>query len=383
MSKHNSVSIEAMTLRPAQKLRPLGIAAGLTLALSATACDGSTMTTDDAGPLADVYVPPGTDARLDASTAMSTEDAPSTGPTSPLVDPMCIDGMYRETLPNNSASLADLTGAFTTAGTDMFVQDVLNRRYPFGWSLVDEGRGGFINCLMTFVRSRSSASAVIGDLGTAVHECGHVTDLGRSMGATNVYLIRTGLTMMGAQGDSTARRGLTFARSLIRGDSFQAARPVCPAGTSRPRCDFYADTYLNGDPTDGTFESGDQGFNLLLEEVLQYSNSLAVGYAYADQRSAGRSVSDRDGMLTFLWYTERYLRMARLDYPAAYEHLVNGDAGRWRQLILTIWGGAWLYLEATDSLPGLGIEDDMILPLVTNSELLSEIERLRTAEGCP
>ena len=65
----------------------------------------------------------------------------------------------------------------------------------------------------------------------------------------------------------------------------------------------------------------------------------------------------------------------------AYAHLVNGD--RWRQLTLTIWGRAWLlYLEATESLPGLGIEDDMIMPLVMNPESLSEIERLRTAEGC-
>ena len=372
-----------MTLRLTQTFRTAGIASGLALALSATACDGPAMTTDDAGPRADVYVPPGVDASLDARMTTSTEDAPTVGPTSPLVDPMCIDGMYREALPNNSASLADLTGAFTSAGTDAFVEGVLNRRYPFGWSLVDEGRGGFINCLMTFVRDRSSANAVIGDLGTAVHECGHVTDLERSMGPTSVYVIRADLTMMGARGDTTTRGGATFARSLIRADSFQASRPVCPAGSSGPRCDFYADTYLDGDPTDGTFESGDQGFNLLLEEVLQYSNSLAVGYAYADQRRAGSSVSDRDGMLTFLWYTERYLRMARLDYPSAYAHHVTGDGGRWRQLILSIWGRAWLYLEATESLPGLGIEDDMILPLVTNPELLNEIELLRTAEGCP
>jgi hypothetical protein len=301
---------------------------------------------------------------------------------SPLVDPMCLDGQYREALPNNSASLADLTAGFTSAGTDMFVQDVLTRRYPFGWTLVDAGRGGRINCLMAFVNDRSSASAVIGQLGTAVHECGHFADLDAASGSTNVYFVRSDLTMMGAQGDSTARRGQTFARSLIRNDSYQAARPVCPMGSSGPRCDFYATIYLNGDPTDGNFESGDQGFNLLLEEVLQYSNSLAVGYAYADQRRAGSSVSDRDGMLTFLWYVERYLHMARLEYPMAYEHLVNGDGGRWRQLILTIWGRAWLYLEATESLPGLGIEDDMLMPLVMTPELLDEIERLRTAQGC-
>lgn len=362
--------------------RAAQVVASLALTVSAVACDGPTNPTNDTGPRADAYVPPGVDASLDAR-VVSMEDAPSTGPTGPLVDPMCIDGMYREPLPNNSASLADLTAGFTSAGTDMFVQDVLNRRYPFGWSLVDEGRGGFINCLMSFVSDRSSASNVIGQLGTAVHECGHVTDLGRSMGSNNTYVIRADLTMMGAQGDTTMRGGRTFARSLIRNDTYQAARPVCPEGSSGPRCDFYATIYLNGDPTDGTFESGDQGFNLLLEEVLQYSNSLAVGYAYADQRRPGSSVSDRDGMLTFLWYVERYLHMARLDYPTAYDHLVNGDGGRWRQLILTIWGRAWLYLEATASLPGLGIEDDMLMPLVMTPELLDEIERLRTAQGCP
>jgi hypothetical protein len=360
-----------MPLRRAAK-----VVASLALSVSALACDGPTTPTEDTGPRADAYVPPGVDARV------STDDAPATGPMSPLVDPMCLDGQYREALPNNSASLADLTAGFTSAGTDMFVQDVLTRRYPFGWTLVDAGRGGRINCLMAFVNDRSSASAEIGQLGTAVHECGHFADLDAASGSTNVYFVRSDLTMMGAQGDSTARRGQTFARSLIRNDSYQAARPVCPMGSSGPRCDFYATIYLNGDPTDGNFESGDQGFNLLLEEVLQYSNSLAVGYAYADQRRAGSSVSDRDGMLTFLWYVERYLHMARLEYPMAYEHLVNGDGGRWRQLILTIWGRAWLYLEATESLPGLGIEDDMLMPLVMTPELLDEIERLRTAQGC-
>ena len=120
--------------------RAAQVVASLALSVSALACDGPTNPTEDTGPRADAYVPPGVDASLDAPTVL-LGDAPSTGPMSPLVDPMCLDGQYREALPNNSASLADLTAGFTSAGTEMFVQDVLTRRYPFGWTLVDAGRG--------------------------------------------------------------------------------------------------------------------------------------------------------------------------------------------------------------------------------------------------
>ena len=349
--------------------------------LGALGCDGGTSAPDDAGPSPDAYVPPGTDASLDAA-RVSELDAPVVGPTSPLVDPMCLDGMYRESLPDRSASLDDLVAAYSPANAEAFVQAVLERRYPHGWTLVREGRGGFIDCLMTFLSDRSSAAAVLGDLGTVVHECGHVYDLDLSMGADNVYAIRGDLTMTASRGDATERGGNTFARSLLQGDAYQAMRAPCMPGQFRG-CDGYADIYLDGSPTDGTFDSGDQGFNLLMEEVVQDSNSLVVGYAFPDRFSGGRSVSDRDGMLTFLWYMTRYLRLARTEHPSAYEHIVNGDGGRWRQLVLTIWGRAWLYLEETAELLGLGIDDDALMPLATAPELVEEIERLRTAQGCP
>lgn len=348
---------------------------GLTLAVSG--CDGDPMP----GPTADAYVPPGVDASLDAP-VISTVDAPSVGPMSELVDPMCIDGMYRETLPDRSASIDDLIASYSPADAEAFVQAVLERRYPHGWTLVREGREGFIDCLMTFLSNRGTAEGVLQDLGTVVHECGHVYDLGLSSGPNNVYAIRADLMMTAAGGDSTARGGQTFARSLIRADAYQAMRPPCTAGMFRG-CDGYADIYLDGDPTDGNFESGDQGFNLLLEEVVQYSNSLALGYAVPDRFSGGQSVSDRDGMLTFLWYMTRFLRLARTEHPSAYAHIATGDGGRWRRLVLTIWGRAWLYLEATDDLAGLGIDDDALMPLATAPELVAEIDMLRDAEGCP
>lgn len=347
------------------------------LGLGLAACDEGTAPIV----MSDAYVTPGTDASLDAATT-STVDAPSVGPVSPLVDPMCVDGMYRESLPDRSASIDDLVAGYSAANAEAFVQAVLERRYPHGWTLVREGREGFIDCLMTFLSDRSSASSVLRSLGTVVHECGHVYDLSISSGANSSYALRADLTMTAARGDTTTRGGVTFARSLIRADSYQAMRAPCTSGMFRG-CDSYADTYLDGDPTDSNFESGDQGFNMLLEEVVQYSNSLALGYAFPDRFSSGQSVSDRDGMLTFLWYVTRYLRLARTEYPSAYAHLATGDDGRWRRLILTVWGRAWLYLEATEGLPGLGIDDDALLTLASAPELVAEIDLLRDAEGCP
>ena len=55
----------------------------------------------------------------------------------------------------------------------------------------------------------------------------------------------------------------------------------------------------------------------------------------------------------------------------------------WREAILTIWGRAWLYLEHTKDISSLGIQDDFIETLVTDPDLLDEIERLREIQGCP
>lgn len=171
------------------------------------------------------------------------------------------------------------------------------------------------------------------------------------------------------RGDTTTRGGDTFARSRMNGDTFSALLPD----------DFYRDVYLDGDPDDATFDGGDQGFNSVLEEATQYVNSLATDWALRDQLSF--SVSARDGILTFLWYIERYLYQARREFPNAYERL-SGDTC-WREAILTLWGRAWLYLDLTKEIDQLGIGDDVIEPLVLQPELLEEIDLLRERHGCP
>lgn len=300
---------------------------------------------------------------------------------SQFVDPNCIDGQWQEPLPIPEASLDTAIAQFSGADVTPFIYDVLNARYPLGAHLIREGleRGAFDECVDFFLRDRSSPQAVITQLPTAVHECAHSADLALGGFTGHGYIITEALTYTCEGGDTTERFGNTFARSRLVDDEFYGQRPACDApGPGSGSCDNYANVYLDGDPDDDEFDGGDQGFNSLLEETLQYVNSLATGYAIQDFYRGSRS--DRDGILTFLWYLQRYLRMARLTYPDAYDHLA-GDAC-WRETILTVWGRAWLYLETTEGMPALGIRDDAIYPLATTPVLLEEIQRLRDLQGC-
>ena len=158
---------------------------------------------------------------------------------------------------------------------------------------------------------------------------------------------------------------------------FGPSRPKCN-NSNMPGCDFYADVYLDGDPDDGNFDGGDQGFNSVIEEATQYVNSLATGYAFRDRYS--RAVSERDGLLTFLWYIGRYLHMARTQYPDAHAFIL-GDAC-YREAILSVWGRAWIYLDATENERNLGIDDAELMQLVLDDAILAEIQRVRDAHGC-
>ena len=162
----------------------------------------------------------------------------------------------------------------------------------------------------------------------------------------------------------------TPARSLIQLDAYAGLKTD----------DSYARIYLDGDPADAAFDSGDQGLDMLMEEAVQYVNSLATDYAFSDQARSGSQISARDGILTFLWYVERYLRMLRVDHPATYDVVMADPC--WRELILSVWGRAWLYLDATEGITALGIDDAELEALVLDPDLLDEIDRVRQAEGC-
>jgi hypothetical protein len=342
---------------------------------SSGSSSGGTEPTEDGGGSPDGgKTPDGSPSKVDGSVPHP--------PLSGNVDPNCIDGKYDETMPDPSAGISDVP--FNASAIGAYFQAVLNRRYPTGAELV---KGGEMNtsavgdCAVYFSSNAKSATAANQTLSTVVHECGHLDDarLGGGFGE-NAYYFTSATQFTCSHGDTTSRGGDTFERSRIYADTYAASHPPCNASGNAPHCDMYADVYLDGNPDDNIFQSGDQGFNMVLEEAVQYVNSLVSAWAFLDQRPPGQMTSDRDGILTFLWYIERYLHLARTSYPSAYATL-SGDSC-WQKAILTLWGRAWIYLDATKSINGLSIDGSLIEPLVLTPDLLDEIARLRTAAGC-
>lgn len=300
---------------------------------------------------------------------------------SPYVDPGCLDGQYSETLPNASADISDLIASYSPDAPDSFLLSALDRRYPVGAEITRNGQAApwfsqqyGTDCISFYLNGRTStAEEAIDGLEVVVHECGHVFNIQKGIEANGSYYhITDALSFQCNYGDTTARGGKTFARSLLMADDYSEMRPPC-GGNFGQGCDSYADTYLTG-------SIGDQGFSVLFEEVVQYVNSIATAYAFADQNDPSYRTSARDGILTFLWYTERYLKLAREEYPDAYATLVNDSC--WVDAILTVWGRAWLYLEATKDMDQLTIDGPAIEALVLDQTLLQEIELLRSAKGC-
>lgn len=302
--------------------------------------------------------------------------------TSDLVDDDCLDGQYSETLPNPDADISGPLNNYSSSNVIGFLEEVLDRRYPIGSVILMGGYEdpGYFpeNCVDYFLRDSSSGQAVTQQMSTLVHECGHFYDINSSDWGEDAYHITDELLFTCSDGSTPDNGGgVTFSRSLINNDEFSDLHPPC-ASFGGSNCDSYAYIYLDGNPNDGAFDSGDQGFNMLHEETVQYINSLATSYAFQDQKSY--TVSARDGILTFLWYTTRYLRMARLEHPDTY-NLLSEDAC-WRELILTTWGRAWLFLELTEDNNALGIDDAFLEDLVREPVLVEEIQRLRDLQGC-
>lgn len=308
-----------------------------------------------------------------------TSDPSEPSEATSWIDPACPDGAYAETLPTAEEDLSDLLEGFDEADPETLIGDMLSRRYPFGaWALErappvsgDTCAGTFLSIMgPSFVATPQVMSLAATIL---VHECGHLVDASAEEGGGRwlQLTVDLGLAASGAGAPPSP------ARSQILADAYASQRPPCADdATAGDACDSYADTYLSGDPDDDVFDSGDQGLDLVAEELLQYTHSLATALALQDL--APRS-SYRDGVLTFLWYTERLLALWRAEDPDGWRLAM--DEGANAELLLTLWGQAWLYLDATAALP-LGVNDAAIAPLVLDPTLLAEIDALRAVVGC-
>ncbi len=340
----------------------------------ATTDSGGTPSADSTS-TADTVGPGPVDSASTPDTSQGADAGPGPGPLpSGPVDPGCLDGQYTETLPTPNVSIDGVKSGYSAANLNQFILDLLGLRYPTGAYIVDQALNSgsqLGDCVAYFAYDTSSAEKVIGTLSTVVHECGHFLDIALGGWTSDSYVITENLTLECSGGDKFEYGGNTFVRAELMNDNYAHLRSICEDG-QWGGCDSYASVYLVGD-------SGNQGFNTLMEEAVQYVNSLATGYAFNDQ--SAWTVSEKDGILTFLWYIERYLYLARTQYPETHAFILGNEC--FRELILTVWGRAWLYLDATESYPKLGMEDGIIKDLVMAPELLAEIQSVRSAHGCP
>ncbi|GGJ84444.1 hypothetical protein GCM10010123_12600 [Pilimelia anulata] len=313
-----------------------------------------------------------------------------------LVDRNCADGAHILTVedfrqPSELPDIQDLIKGYSKNNYMAFITGVLSRRYPTGNRIIEQGGGKA--AVDRWLHWKDSAPQVLGSLGTVVHEIGHGIDKSTPQNWYYVTRTRSGtdvaFTAPGMHGRKTTSSSPMYSleRSLLLADDENKKRPPSQRGTITTSREFgsgshgtdknYAETYLNGDPADSKFDSGDQGFNSLVEEWNQYINSFAVAHYTRTGNSSGRS-SDRHALLTYLWWVERYLRKIRVEQPAQHKYLLDNRA--WQDLVLSLWGRSWVYLK-TD-FPGMEPDSGQVTELVRQPHLLDEIQYLRTARGC-
>ena len=305
------------------------------------------------GPWAPACNPSDPVAMTSGLTTAQGSGAPPT--TDGGTDGACSETPYSETLPPTANDVSAIVADFDNLNLKAYLLRLLDQRYPLGATLIRDGRGCFDavrpTLSPTFFDSPSSAAFTATIF---VHECGHFVNGAASTADRAAFLITEDAVM-------ACDRFPTPARGAILNDNYAPLRPPCPANGSHG-CDPYT-IYLDG-----------QGFADLMEELVQFINSLAVAYAL-DDVVTGES-AERDGLLTQLWYLTRYLKLLAAEDVDTYERIVGDDC--WRELIQTAWQRAQLFLDATLSIDDVGLEDEVLADLVNDSELLAEIEAL----GC-
>lgn len=129
--------------------------------------------------------------------------------------------------------------------------------------------------------------------------------------------------------------------------------------------DGYVDVYLSG-------PSGDQGLELLLDELNAYVYGLSVRTSLAEAgRLGNRRVTGRDGVAHFQLYLGLYLKHLRVTEPERHAALgkTHGDA------VSRIWKLAERELKRSEAYPGLGIDDRWYLARAWDEALLEELDR--------
>lgn len=255
---------------------------------------------------------------------------------------------YHEPL-TEFADLSDLKSGYSAGRWYETMLAVLERRYPTGHYIVTHLDDSRANAQRWVGGSTASWDSLMHALQLAVHEMDHQLGIQEawlpSGGREYAYVVRADKVV-------TVTNHSTFARSEI-------AQYVTGSLEN-----MYKGTYLSG-------TSGRQGFTNLLDEVNAYTHSLFTAYGVHDQFPPGMRSSHRDGLVTFMMYTQFYLRHGRLKHPADYARL--HDDPEMRDLVELLWDRANFILDTTAPLPGLAMNPAAIEAEMRKAEMQDEI----------
>jgi len=258
------------------------------------------------------------------------------------------DGSYREEPSCQELSdVSEIERSYRSAGRRASLNALAKARYPAGLPFLEAQTDAELGAWFTGAEDSFSGAASRFD--AAVHEGSHIWGFRRFSPSTQSYPLSADSTVR-------AKRLHNFPRSEILDVHVD------------PTADTYAKTYLEG-------ASGEQGFNSLLDEYNAYAHSLAARFCTRDLVAANARVTARDGILTFMYYVELYLHLARSRHAADYRAILADDGHR--EVITRVWDRAELWLRRSASDPRLGVADETIGKWVYAPERLAEITRVR------
>lgn len=279
--------------------------------------------------------------------ATGTPTALPTPPPTPTVTPR---SGYSEPL-TARPSLDDLKNSYSAARWYETMLEVLRRRYSTGHHIVISLEDSKSNAAIWTNGRTGTFMDLIGALDLAVHEMNHQLGFQEgfipTIGKVYFYEVRADLTVKVDVVPTYARSEIA---QFIKG----------------PLENQYKNTYLTG-------QSGEQGFFNLLDEFNAYTHSLFTGYGVHDLSSPGRRISHRDGLVTFMLYTELYLRQARTKHAADYAAMRGNPEVQ--ALVKLLWDRANFILDTTEAIPGLALNAAAVEAEMRKAELWGEIER--------
>lgn len=205
----------------------------------------------------------------------------------------------------------------------------------------------------SFWLSCSDGKPLHSKLPAAVHETLHKVDgeleQNGARGRAHFYLL-------GGRVISVARHTQLFERAQ-----------VAALLTDEEKRTHYFRPYLTG-------VSGKQKLDSLLEEFNAYTHDLSTSVTLVDLKAATLRSSNRDGVLTFMYYLELYLKQARTNFAGAWQVLVSDRD--YVEAIRALWANAEVALARACPHAQLGVSDSFLARKVYSASNLEAINEL-------